>query len=236
MKPSAARVAHRFLHAALTPVRITGGDRESYIDDVWRMYEGIYRTIGMSVKTARGLLEYPVWDLVLHDGRPVAFSLYKQKKYGLKSGLSGHDGSSEGKSAALQSLRSKYKRPGVYGEVSHKVKAIALSAGAPVVCAAYASQVLGKPTDIDEDDPLQYSRVLKGVGKVTKTLVGNPRGIPTTDPKNPSCPLVQTEVEPTFTPGVTPAQPERSRLAAEEELEDLDAHYAMMALTASLKL
>lgn len=234
MKPSAARVAHRFLYAASTPVRLTGGDREALVDDIWEMYERIYRSIGMSVKTARGLLEYPVWDVVMHDGRPVAFTLYKQKRYGLKSGLSGHDGSPQGKSAAIQSIKSKFKRPGVYGEVSHKVKAIALSAGAPVVCAAYASQVLGKPTDLDDEDPLQYTRTLKGVGKVKKTLVGSPRGIPTTDPRNPQCPIQPVDTEPTYRPQLDEiGQPLR---VAAEELEDLDAHRTMMALTASLNL
>ena len=233
MQPSAARVATMFLTAGSTVVRLTGTDREPHADDVWDMYTNLYRSIGMSIKSARGLLEYPVWDIAINGEESVAFMLYKTKRYGLKSGLSGHNGSPAGKAAALQGIRTKFLRPGIYGEVSHKVKAIALSAGAPVVCAAYASQVLGKPTDLDEDDPLSYTRSLKGVGKVTKTLVGNPRGIPTTDARNPECPVVA----PYATPPVT--EMPQPHLAAEieaAEIEDLDAHHADTVLTASLGL
>jgi len=229
MIPDPSQVAHRWLRARTRIVSkvLRGMSREIYIDAVWDMYESVYRTIGMSIKTPQGLLEYPVWDLILAGGQPVTFIFYKVKPYGLKVGLLGHDGSSTGKAHAVKGLRTKFRQNGIYGEVSHKVKAIVLASGAPVVCAVYASQVLGKPIAVDDDDPLSYSRTLKGVGAVTKTLVGLPKGIPTTKANNPSCPAIQPQ----------PTIPELSpRLAAELDAEDLDAHMAEIALVASLGL
>lgn len=117
------------------------------------------------------LSKYSVWDLDLgSDGEPIAFTLFKKTPFGLKSGLSGYDGSSEGKRAALHNLRTKYKKPGYYGEVSHKVKSIVTSSGAPVVCATFADKVLGK--DIKPvGDGIHYQRSLGSQGTVTKVLV-----------------------------------------------------------------
>lgn len=186
-RPSAHRVASRFIQAA-SEKRVTGSARGQWINQVWDMYEETYSRIGMHIPNPQALLKYKVWDLTFgSDGEPVAFSLYKTTPFGLKSGLSGHDGSSAGKSAAVANLRSKYKQPGIFGEVSHKVKSIALAAGSPVICSAYADDVTGK--DAEMVDPISYSRTLKGVGRVVKTLIGRPKGVPTTDEEGASCPL-----------------------------------------------
>lgn len=152
------------------------------------MYVQTYSRIGLHIPNPQGLLKYEIWELNIVQGRPVAFTLYKKTPFGLKSGLSGHDGTSEGKRAAVHNLRTKFREGGIFGEVSHKVKAIALAAGAPVVCAAFADDVTGKQIELT-DDPITYSRTLKGVGKVEKTMVGRPKGVPTTDAGNPMCPV-----------------------------------------------
>ena len=71
------------------------------------------------------------------------------------------------------------------------MKSIALSSGAPAVCSIHVADILGKMgKSIDPtDDPITYNRTLKGVGRVKKTMVGNPKGYPTTDGSNPSCPI-----------------------------------------------
>ena len=66
-----------------------------------------------------------------------------------------------------------------------------------MVCADYASEVLGKRTEPVEGNPVAYRRNLKGVGTVEKTLVGKPLGVPTTDAKSPYCPL-RVASSPTF--------------------------------------
>lgn len=198
MKPSAQRVASRYMRrASSSQIRVKGNDRRDYIPQVWDMFEKTYRAIGMPVKSPEGLLKYPIWDLYFHEETPVMFNLYKDTPFGLKSGLSGSDGSSEGKRAVVDNLRSKFKQSGYYGEVSHKVEAIAIAAGAPVVCATFVAKILGKPVQ-PVGDSLHYERNLDGVGSVTKIMVGKPKGVPTTDYKNPDCPVGAKEGSPGY--------------------------------------
>lgn len=208
MRPSATRVAFLFL-TANSSVQLTGSGREEHLDTVWAMYRKSYSTIGMSIPNAAGLLKYDTWDLDMVGGQPVAFTLFKRTSYGLKAGAVGSDGTPEGKAATIHNLRTKYRQPGVYGEVSHKVQEIALAAGAPVVCAALAPVILGKP--VEQVSDLEYRRNLEGVGNVKKMLVGRPRGVPTTDADHPSCPHVAFEPP---------------RVASADDHSDLDAHYA----------
>jgi hypothetical protein len=194
-RPSARRVASRYLRAA-SEKRVTGSARDEYLDPVWDMYAKTYAKIGMHIRSPQILLsKYPIWDLTFDQGVPIAFTLYKQTPFGLKSGLSGQDGSPAGRKAAIHNLRTKFREGGVFGEVSHKVKDIALASGAPVVCAAYADDVTGKQIEIDPEDPISYLRVLEGVGPVKKTLVGRPKGVPVTSASNAlSCPTVNIDL------------------------------------------
>lgn len=153
------------------------------------MYTATYRVLGLIVQSPGELLhEFPVWDLFVDGkGQARAFNLSKSTPFGQKSGLSGQDGTPEGKSALLSSLRAKFHQPGFYGEVSHKVLDIAIAAGAPVVCGVYVEKILGKKVEVLEDG-IHYKRSLAGVGPVTKVLIGHPKGIPTTSLHNPVCP------------------------------------------------
>jgi len=120
----AQKVAAEFLRSlTASKEELTGGSRVQYLDRVFEMMEGTYKSIGIPVSNPNTLLQkYPVWWLYMNRGEPVAFAVFKSTAYGLKSGLSGHDGSSAGKSAAVQSIRTKFNIDGVFGEVSHKVK------------------------------------------------------------------------------------------------------------------
>jgi len=236
-RTSALRVADRYLRVktGASKKRISGSQRNEYLDAVWDMYAKTYASIGLHIPSPSGLLKYGVWELDLgSDGKPIAFNAFKETPFGLKSGLAGHDGSSEGKRAAVTNLREKFKTSGVFGEVSHKVKDIAIAAGAPVVCAAYADDVTGKRIEIV--GPVTYSRQLAGVGKVEKTLVGRPKGVPTTDGVGASCPL--TNISLAEAPGRNAAGKVPSLLAwgdglsAEEEaMYDLCSHCSDEAMS-----
>ena len=195
---------------------LKGPGREAVHDAVWSMYQNTYRTIGMHLTNAHQMLKYDVWDVSFDEaGVPVAFCLYETTPYGRKSILSGHDGSPNGKAQALANMRQKFRQNGVYGEVSHKVKDIAFAAGAPVVCAAYAGPILGKQVE-PQDDGISYSRNLPGVGNVTKVMVGSPKGVPTTNAANPSCPMGRVATSVTT--------------SADQDEHDLLAHFACLAM------
>lgn len=209
MIPSATRVAYRYLTAST--LTLSGGQRAAHLDAVWAMYQKSYAAIGMSISAPSGLLKYDEWHLAMQGEEPVAFHLFKRTAFGLKTGSIGSNGSSEGKAAVASELRTSFHKAGFYGEVSHKVRDIVLSAGAPVVCASFAPQVLGK--SVDQVDDLEYRRNLEGVGMVQKVLVGRPRGVPTTNHTHPSCPV---------------AEGRTASVACVDDFCDLDAHYAMM--------
>lgn len=211
LRKQVIRLAHNQLHLRphLLPIltasscqKLTGGSRARFLDDVWVMYENSYRSIGMHIPNPQQLLRYDVWELCFGEGgKSSSFAMFETTPYGLKFALSGHDGSSTGKAQAVQGLRTKYKKSGVYGEVSHRVKDIALAAGAPVVCNVFVPQILGKPVD-PQDDGISYARNLAGVGRVVKVLAGNPKGVPTTSATRPSCP--QEVPVTTASAGLTP--------------------------------
>jgi hypothetical protein len=154
------------------------------------MFVFTYTKLGLKITNKNELLEYDVWELYLDDGTPIAFSVFTTKSFGLKAGFSGSNGSSDGKRAIVTSMLRYFHLPGYYAEVSHKPEELARSYNAPVVCATFASKVLGKPVTIEEDG-LHYTRMLGGVGRVTKVLVGMPKGVPTTAFKAPDCPMDQ---------------------------------------------
>jgi hypothetical protein len=177
------------LRLASDEILVSGGDREDWEDRVFEMVVTTYQKIGVPVNQPRDLMEFDRWYLYLNTkDQPVAFTLTKTTTFGIKAGLAGSNGSSEGKRIAIANLRSNFFKSGHYGEVSHAVEGIATAAGAPVVCNAYAPKILGKPVEPHEDG-IHYTRNISGVGTVQKVLVGKPKGIPTTDYNNPSCPV-----------------------------------------------
>jgi len=152
---------------------VRGQARNELLDEVWSMYRTSYAAIGLHIPNAQGLLKYDLWEVAFDGSQPVAFNLYSTTRFGLKTGLLGSDGSSEGKSWVKQHIKARYRRPGVYGEVSHAVERLA--AGTPVVCAVNVPKVLERPV-IPESDGVHYKRQLAGMGWVVKKMVGNPKG------------------------------------------------------------
>jgi hypothetical protein len=194
---------------------IRGSGRAEYLSDVWGMYQKTYSAIGMHLSSPHELLNYDEWHLVFsNEGKPIAFTMFETTAYGLKLGLLGGDGSPDGRQQVVHALRSKFLKPGIYGEVSHKVQDIALSAGAPVVCPVYVSEIIHKSITPGKT-PISYVRMLRGVGAVEKVMVGNPRGIPTTDAQNPVCPAIQPEAS-------------AAHMATEDRMSDMTMHQACL--------
>lgn len=159
------------------------------LDKVWDMYVDTYRAIGVKAANINEMVsEYDRWSLAYEGDKLIAFGTYKTTSYGLKAGFFGSDGSTEGKQAVKERISYSVKHPGFYAEVSHAVEHLALKFGAPVVCAVYAANVLGKKIH-QEEDGVHYTRPMAGIGMVTKVLVGNPRSVPTTNFQHPDCPM-----------------------------------------------
>jgi len=155
---------------------------------VWDMVQVTYAKIGLIVDSPDELDEYNHWELFAAEDRWAAFVLSKTTVYGLKLGLAGSDGSRVGRHTVKDYVARSFFALGHYAEVSHRMEELAFDARAPLVCAVYVSDVLSKPIDPARDG-VHYRRTIKGVGTVTKVLVGRPRGIPVTSSDRPACPV-----------------------------------------------
>lgn len=147
-----------------------------------------YAKIGLIVEQPRELYEYDNWELFDEDGTWVAFVLSKTTPFGQKLGLAGSDGSRAGRTAVKAYVANSFFDSGRYAEVSHRMEELALEAGAPIVCAVYVHDVLNKKIEPTRDG-IHYRRAIKGIGNVTKVLVGIPLGIPVTSSAYPQCPI-----------------------------------------------
>jgi hypothetical protein len=100
------------------------------------MADASYEALGghpFSGKPIEAMLEPDtVFDVLFHEGQPVAFFIIKPTKDGLKSTLMGTDGSVAGKSSWRNDFAC-HRVPGYYVEASGKLEAFALSRGIPTV-------------------------------------------------------------------------------------------------------
>jgi hypothetical protein len=169
-------------------ISLKGRERYEAVAAVWAMVQATYAKIGLIVDQPRELYEYSNWDLFDDDGRWIAFVLSKTTHFGQKLGLAGSDGSRAGRTAVKEYVASSFFEAGHYAEVSHRMEELALEAGAPIVCAVYVRDVLNKSVE-PASDGVHYRRAIKGVGEVSKVLIGLPFGIPTTSSNHPQCPI-----------------------------------------------
>jgi len=225
-RPSKLRVATRHL-ARLDCHYLKGTERADYEPDVWEMYQITYRKIGLHVPRSVLLTKYPVWLICTKDGVPVFFTMFKSTRWGWKGALSGHDGTAAGKDEAKSRLRTMYHTTGFYAEMSGIPAKIALASNTPAVCNSYADDVIDRVIEPAGTDGLWYTRQLGDLGHFEKILLGRPRGVPTTNPRRPSCPV--------FDPSITPSdsrfkQRISPRLRVGDDEDDLDSHYACLAM------
>ena len=169
-------------------VDVSGRQRNESLSAVWDMVQATYAKIGLNVDTPNDLYEYNHWKLYEDGGSPVAFVLNKTTPYGEKLGLLGSDGSRAGRTAVKEYVAQSFFEAGNYAEVSHRMEDLALAADVPIVCAAFASDVLKKNV-VPADDGVHYRRAIKNVGEVTKVLIGIPDGFPVTSSRHPQCPI-----------------------------------------------
>lgn len=167
---------------------LSGRERQEAVSAVWAMLVLTYAKIGLIVEQPRELYKYDNWELFDEDGTWVAFVLSKTTSFGQKLGLAGSDGSRAGRQAVKAYVADSFFDGGRYAEVSHRMEELAFEAGAPVICAAYARDLLNKSVE-PANDGVHYRRAIKGVGDVTKVLIGRPLGIPVTSSHQPQCPL-----------------------------------------------
>lgn len=167
---------------------ISGRARQEAVSAVWAMVQATYAKIGLIVDQPRDLYEYDNWELFNEDGTWAAFVLSKTTPFGQKLGLAGSDGSRAGRMAVKEYIADSFFDVGRYAEVSHRMEELAFEAGVPIVCAVYARGVLNKSVE-PASDGVHYRRAIKGIGEVTKVLIGQPFGIPVTSSNYPQCPI-----------------------------------------------
>lgn len=167
---------------------ISGRERHEAVSAVWTMVQTTYAKIGLIVDQPRDLYTYDNWELFDDDGAWVAFVLNKTTPFGQKLGLAGSDGSHTGRTALKEYVASNFFNVGHYAEVSHRLEEVAFKAGAPIVCAMYARDVLNKSVEPARDG-VHYRRAIRGVGEVTKVIIGLPFDIPVTTSNHPQCPI-----------------------------------------------
>lgn len=167
-------------------------EHQSYLPDIWDMYVKTYKRIGLTVKDPMTLInKYEIFYVHFDNGEPIAFNLFKRTGFGLKSALSGNDGSPAGRATSKAWIKTRWKSvPNFYAEVSGAVEHISIKSGAPVVCNAYVESVLGKPTDGLDEDNVHYHRNFGG-HRHMKIMIGKPRGIQSTSYSEAllSCPV-----------------------------------------------
>ena len=169
-------------------VSLSGRERSDFVSKVWAMVQATYAKIGLIVDKPQDLYEYDNWELFDDNGTWSAFVLNKTTPFGQKLGLVGSDGSRAGRSAVKSYIAETFFDAGHYAEVSHRMEELAIEAGTPIVCAVHASDVLKKNVVLASDG-VHYRRPIKGVGEVTKVIIGNPLGVAVTSADQPQCPI-----------------------------------------------
>jgi len=206
------------LRSASGSIRVRSGGRFEHAYKVWELYQLTYASIGTSLSHPRQLMKYNDWELFMDRDEIIAFALCTKTPYGLKGGLTGHNGTAKAKAVLMGTAKERFNAAGYYGEVSHGMEALARVSNASAVCSAHVEQILGKRIH-RLPDGVHYKRSIKGLGTVEKMMVGRPKGIETTSIKNPVC-------------GMT-----ASAFVASEEVDDLMDYTAHLScvMMASLR-
>lgn len=162
-----------------------------YINEIWDDLQRAYSYIGgfATAKTKEELLrKADIWKLCFKNGKLVAFSLYKDTKFGRKSICGATDNTELGKvwfqKIIEEDIREKDRA--VYTEVSGKMEHYFRKYNAPLISYELVKQILlGKDIDqeidiedeknqlYDFDKDYHYYRVLKDGNRHRKIMVGN---------------------------------------------------------------
>lgn len=157
---------------------------QKLIDQVFDLFEKSYQkyteeTGKQLISDPNGLLKYNRWILFYYEDDPdkkvVSFSLFKTTDFGLKSGLSGSDGTKDGKRSIVSFKIKSFNASEVFGEISGRLEEIIITK-VPVVKFKDAKEILkhlGK-TDVVKTSNNHYSRNIGPLGIVIKIMVGLP--------------------------------------------------------------
>jgi hypothetical protein len=134
--------------------RFSGNARKPVLKAVREMADAAYANKGGHPFTGKPLSDMlepdTVFDVLFHEGKSVAFNIVKPTKEGLKTTLTGTDGSLEGKDLWKKYFEQHFQ-PGYYVEASDSVEKHASRVKAPMVSNAEAGRVLGKSIRPDAD-------------------------------------------------------------------------------------
>jgi hypothetical protein len=143
---------------------------------VYGLYAKVYGRIdsSLNLRNPDALFEFDRWILVEDEpGALIGFVLLKTTACGLKVGLTGSDGSTQGKASIKAFHRTVYDELGVYAEVSDALETV-VNGFAPVVPARKARLVLHPKLLDDQPDGKHHAREIARVGRRVKLMVGRP--------------------------------------------------------------
>jgi len=153
-------------------------------DQVFAVYENTYKqyintTKNLLIPEPDGLFEYNRWILFYDDQdsdkKVISFLLFKTTNFGLKSGLTGSNGSYMGRKSVISFNINSFNSEGCYGEISDKLEDAILK-HVPIVDFVIAKKILtylGK-LDVVQKEDNHYSREIGNLGILTKIMVGIP--------------------------------------------------------------
>lgn len=157
---------------------------QEYINQVFTLYEKSYQKYtkknnSQLISDPQGLLKYNRWILFYRESDPdknmVCFSLFKTTEFGLKSSLSGTNGSKEGKQSIISFKIRSFNTFGGFGEISDRLEELILKE-VPVVEFKTAKRILkglGKK-EVIETSNNHYKRKIGDLGIIEKIMVGLP--------------------------------------------------------------
>ncbi len=153
-------------------------------NQVFDLFEKTYRryikkNTKLLISHSDGLLKYNRWILFYRKDDPekkiVSFFLFRTTDFGLKSGLTGSDGTKEGKKSVISFKIKSFNTFGGFGEISGRLEKLIIN-DVPVVEFEVAKNILkqlGK-TDVVKTTNNHYSREIGNLGIVEKIMVGLP--------------------------------------------------------------
>lgn len=112
----------------------------------------------------------------MRKGEPASFSTIKPTKEGLKSTISGTNGTPKGNDAWLGYFE-RHRKPGYYVEASGSVEKAAIRKGIPTVSANDVLKVINKKIAVDPDEiHYEQSFVISGLQETHQKVTVLPHG------------------------------------------------------------
>lgn len=151
--------------------------KHKYMNQVWKILQDSYAYIG-GIKgeefvSPEAMLKVPFWKLSIKNGNVVMVRMYKDHN-GRKTIAGGTDGSIEGKTAMMQTMKSDFQQG--YSEVSGAAETFIQKRFPELynkfrIPANQVSDIIHKKIELIDGDEYHYMRTIGGE-KVEKILLG----------------------------------------------------------------